>query len=95
MDVNLTEFPMMAASPNHELWPTLSLPDIVIPAPLHNPLPLQCLAADALPEQVKEEIDRITAHYGTMDAGTSEATVTEDKQTVSLVDLVAWLFDII
>ena len=84
MDGNLTDPPIMEGSPDHEhLRATLDLPDIIIPAPLHNPLPLQCLAADALPKQVKEEIDRITAHYGAADAGESEAAETKDKQMVS------------
>lgn len=40
-----------------------SLPEVVIPETLHNPLPLQCLAASALPEAVREEIDRVLDHY--------------------------------
>lgn len=44
------------------------LPDIVIPPSRYNPLPLQCLAANALPNQVKDEIDRITSEYREMDS---------------------------
>ncbi len=35
------------------------LPDIVIPEPLYNPLPLQCLAANALPEAICKEIEQV------------------------------------
>lgn len=44
-----------------------SLPDVVIPEPLCNPLPLQCLAASALPRAIREEIDRVLDLYSTMD----------------------------
>ena len=48
---------------------TVDLPaEILIPTLLYNPLPLQCLAADALPKQIKEEIDQITSEYGDMDS---------------------------
>lgn len=40
-----------------------SLPDIVIPETLHNPLPLQCLAASALPESISEEIDQVLKEF--------------------------------
>ena len=39
------------------------LPDIVIPETLHDPLPLQCLAANALPQSVREDIDSIMEQY--------------------------------
>lgn len=42
------------------------LPDIVIPELIQNPLPLQCLAASALPETIREEIDRVLAEYSVM-----------------------------
>ena len=42
--------------------------EILVPTLLYNPLPLQCLAADALPIQIKEEIDQITSEYGDMDS---------------------------
>lgn len=42
------------------------LPDIVIPETLHNPLPLQCLAAASLPETVREEIDKVLDQYSVM-----------------------------
>lgn len=40
-----------------------SLPEVIIPETLYNPLPLQCLAAGALPEAVREEIDQVLDHY--------------------------------
>ena len=39
----------------------LALPEICIPPPLFTPLPLQCLAASALPDGVKREIESVTA----------------------------------
>jgi len=39
------------------------LPDIVIPEPVHNPLPLQCLAAGSLPESVRSEIDTVLSEF--------------------------------
>jgi len=39
------------------------LPDVVIPEPLYNPLPLQCLAANALPDLVRQEIDSVLNQY--------------------------------
>ena len=42
------------------------IPDIVIPEPVHNPLPLQCLAVTALPEAIREEIDRVLDEYSVM-----------------------------
>lgn len=47
------------------------LPEVVIPEPLYNPLPLQCLAASALPETVREEIDRVLEHYSAMSSSNS------------------------
>ena len=38
-----------------------TLPEICIPAPLLTPLPLQCLAASALPDGVRREIESVTA----------------------------------
>lgn len=43
-----------------------SLPDVVIPETLYNPLPLQCLAASALPEAIREEIDGVLDRYSTV-----------------------------
>ena len=37
-----------------------SLPDIGNIATTRSPLPLQCLAADALPDSVKQEIEDVT-----------------------------------
>ncbi len=42
------------------LYKMLGLAEIHIPQLTYNPLPLQCLAADALPGNVKEEIDHLT-----------------------------------
>ncbi len=39
------------------------LPEISIPATLFNPLPLQCIAANALPKNVRAEIDGVIAQY--------------------------------
>ena len=39
----------------------MSMPEISIPPPVHNPLPLQCLAASALPVELKREIDVVIA----------------------------------
>lgn len=41
----------------------MSMPEISIPPPVHNPLPLQCLAASALPAELKREIDVVIAEY--------------------------------
>lgn len=41
----------------------MSLPEVVIPETVYNPLPLQCLAAGALPEAVREDIDRVLNYY--------------------------------
>ncbi len=41
----------------------MTLPDIVIPDPIRNPLPLQCLAAGALPECLRQEIDVVLKEY--------------------------------
>ena len=39
----------------------MRMPEISIPSPLHNPLPLQCLAASALPKELRREIDGLIA----------------------------------
>jgi hypothetical protein len=39
----------------------MRMPDISIPSPVHNPLPLQCLAANALPMELRREIDGLIA----------------------------------
>ena len=44
----------------------LNLPDIEIPELLYNPLPLQCLAANALPESVRLEIDGVLKEYSSV-----------------------------
>lgn len=79
MDANHPHPTLLEASADKEMWSALELPDIVIPPPLYNPLPLQCLAAEALPVELKEEINRITARYGAMDA---EAADTRDSHEV-------------
>ena len=45
------------------------IPEIVIPPPLFNPLPLQCLAANALPDEVKSEIESVITLYSADSAG--------------------------
>lgn len=64
--------PQSGRSHTQETFPSITADDlpaeILIPALLYNPLPLQCLAADALPIQIKEEIDQITSAYGDMDS---------------------------
>lgn len=40
-----------------------NLPDIYIPDPVYNPLPLQCLAENSLPESVRSEIDSILREF--------------------------------
>lgn len=40
-----------------------NLPDIVIPEPVYNPLPLQCLAATSLPDSVRSDIDNILHEF--------------------------------
>ena len=51
------------------------LPEICIPPPLISPLPLQCLAADALPETVKREIEYVIAECCGTDVGVSHIKV--------------------
>lgn len=41
----------------------MRMPEICIPDPVHNPLPLQCLAASALPPELRREIDGVIAEY--------------------------------
>ena len=41
----------------------MNLPDIIIPEPLCSPLPLQCLALNALPDSIRKEIDGILEEY--------------------------------
>ena len=43
-----------------DLCKSLGLSDISIPKLQYNPLPLQCLAAEALPSNVKDEIEQLT-----------------------------------
>ena len=44
-----------------DICKSLGLSEISVPAMLYNPLPLQCLAAEALPDNIKEEIDQVTS----------------------------------
>lgn len=53
----------------------MSMPEISIPSPLHNPLPLQCLAANALPVELRREIDGLINEYS--------APLSEDHQTLA------------
>ena len=46
-----------------DICSVLGLPDIVVPRLLNSPLPLQCLAAEALPDQMKREIQLITNEF--------------------------------
>ena len=39
----------------------MRMPEISIPSPVRNPLPLQCLAASALPMELRREIDGLIA----------------------------------
>ena len=51
----------------------MSLPEISIPALEHSPLPLQCLAASALPPELRSEIDGVIARYAScLSASNSE-----------------------
>ena len=66
------------------------LPEISIPPTLHNPLPLQCLAASALPDNVRNEIDGVIAQYSNLDGVDpakpcveSRCAVTEQQDCVS------------
>lgn len=45
---------------DQDLCRLLGLAEIPLPRLLHNPLPLQCLAAEALPGNLKQEIDQLT-----------------------------------
>jgi len=47
------------------------IPEITIPPPLFNPLPLQCLAANALPDEVKSEIESVITLYSADSAGST------------------------
>ena len=46
-----------------DICAALGLPDIVVPRLVNSPLPLQCLAAEALPDEMKREIQLITDEY--------------------------------
>ena len=48
---------------DEDICSALGLPDIVVPRLLKSPLPLQCLAAEALPDEMKQEIQLITNEY--------------------------------
>lgn len=68
------------------------LPEISIPLTLYNPLPLQCLAANALPDTVRNEIDGVIAQYSNLegvdtvkpcvDSFESRCAVTEQEDCV-------------
>jgi len=58
------------------------MPEISIPSTLYNPLPLQCLAVNALPNGVKREIDGVIAEY-TAHASTAESGCSVSKQPVT------------
>lgn len=62
-----------------------SLPEISIPPTLYNPLPLQCLAANALPESVRNEIDGVIAKYSDLTDGDSGVMEALDKLPVDSI----------
>lgn len=78
-DVSCKNEDGLSASKSVESLTTLlnCLPDIVIPEPLYNPLPLQCLAASALPEAVCREIQQVIEECSSM---TSTASPTRRSQ---------------
>lgn len=47
-------------------------PDIIIPPPVFSPLPLQCLAAEALPDRLKREIEGVIAECSCRETATTE-----------------------
>ena len=49
------------------------LPEVSIPPPLSSPLPLQCLAANALPDQTKKEIESVIAEFNTSNSATDSS----------------------
>lgn len=63
----------MAAS-TEDICATLGLPDIVVPRLVNSPLPLQCLAAEALPDEMKREIQLITDEYASPQPERSETS---------------------
>ena len=71
----------LTASKSVESLTTLltCMPDIVIPEPLYNPLPLQCLAANALPEAVCREIDQVLRECSTMTSTSSPRRLQADQ----------------
>lgn len=64
-----------------------TIPDIVIPLPLYNPLPLQCLAANALPEEVKMEIEEVVSQCCLEHDINSEDSVSIRLQLLRLCNL--------
>ena len=62
MECSLSRKQSLNAS-TEDICSALGLPDIVVPRLLNSPLPLQCLAAEALPEEMKREIQVITNEY--------------------------------
>ena len=63
------------------------LPEISIPPTLYNPLPLQCLAASALPEGVRAEIDGVIAQFSdcpvSSECSASPCTMSESTDSVA------------
>ena len=62
----------------------MSMPEISIPSPVYNPLPLQCLAVSALPAQLREEIDGVIAEYALMSTASCELECSGGE--VSVID---------
>ena len=58
----------------------MSMPEISIPPLIHNPLPLQCLAANALPTELRREIDGVIAEYS---QDCSESTIDRSCQQLA------------
>lgn len=55
-----------------------NLPEIIIPPPLFDPLPLQCIAWQALPEEERREIDSVVALYANVDdSNANDGSITE------------------
>ena len=59
------------------------LPEISIPPTLYNPLPLQCLAANALPDGVKAEIDGVIAQYSDCPVSSADLECSESPCAMS------------
>lgn len=61
----------------------MSMPEISIPALVYNPLPLQCLAVSALPDQLRREIDDVIAAYAVMSNASTECCSVLDESSIA------------